>query len=81
MIKMKKMNIIKDNEDDLPLSIKKPSSRSNDENQNDNKYSMNKLLSKIRKLKNLSQEEYDKELFSLVDKQIENIEIAKNIYR
>ena len=71
-------NTIKDNEDDLPLSIKKPSSRSNDENQNDNKYSMNKLLSKIRKLKNLSQEEYDKELFSLVDKQIENIEIAKN---
>ena len=71
-------NSIKDNEDYLPLSIKKPSSRSNDDNKNENKYSMNKLLSKIKKLKNLSQEEYDKELFSLVDKQIENIEIAKN---
>ncbi len=77
-LKNKFDNSIKDNEDDLPLSIKKPSSRSNDDNKNENKYSMNKLLSNIKKLKNLSQEEYDKELFSLVDKQIENIEIAKN---
>ena len=86
MKKLIKLNTLKKKLDDslnnnleegVPLPIKKATSRSETENKNDNKNSMNKLLENIKKLKNLSEEEYNKEIFFLIDHQIENIEIAK----
>ncbi len=79
--KIIKLSILEDNLNKIEENIIKPknkvSSRSEAENNNGNKYSLNVLFENIKKLKNLSETEYNKEVNNLLDKQVENIEYAK----
>ena len=79
--KIIKLSILEDNLNKIEENIIKPknkvSSRSETEKNNGNKYSLNVLFENIKKLKNLSETEYNKEVNNLLDKQVENIEYAK----
>ena len=72
---------MEDNLNKIEENIIKPknkvSSRSETEKNNGNKYSLNVLFENIKKLKNLSETEYNKEVNNLLDKQVENLEYAK----